>query len=161
MTSTGLCMMTERHHGGGRLAQGPEVERPGKGRADRGVLSAGAGGGRALGRKGLQGASHAHSKGSHGGRLRMAQEAGLWLQRSPEHKPGKSTGWRTALGPELQRDGRRRGTEVLGEEPRGGRAAPLIKLENRSGFCAAQWFSNSRMHEDRLGSTGSPTPPQA
>ena len=29
-------MITERHRGGGRLAQGLEVERPGKGRTDRG-----------------------------------------------------------------------------------------------------------------------------
>lgn len=86
----------------------------------------------------------------------MAQEAGLRLQRRPEHKPDKSTGRRTAQWPEHQR-----GTEVLGGEPRRDRAGPLIKLEDRTGFYAAPWFSNSRVHEDRLGSTGSPTPPQA
>lgn len=160
MTSVELHMMTERRHGGGRLAQGLEVERLGKGRADGSALSR-ARGGRVPSREGLQGASHTHSKGSHGGRLRMAQEAGLRLQRSPEHKPDKSTGRRTALWPEHQRGGGRRGTEVLGGEPRTDRAGPLIKLEGRTGFYAAQWFSNSRVYEDHLGSAGSPPPPQA
>lgn len=97
----------ERNQSGGsaEAGTGPYVRTKGTGPRSRkarerqprhrAALGATARGGSALGREGLprggsEGAPHAQSKGSHAGAgPRMAREAGLRWQRSPEHKSGE------------------------------------------------------------------------